>query len=380
MTNTGTTPVPYGEITLRYWLTVEDFAPLTNLSVYWAQLGTNKVKMKYVELGSPRQGALGYVEYSFDASAGSLAPGTNSGPIQSGIGKQNWTNFNESDDYSYANKSSFQPNSRITIYRNGLLVGGQEPATTAVVEQLKVYTQTNAGTPTNTLSTYLQLRNEGNRPVSFGEVSLRYYFTADGSQPLNFYLDYAWLGNANVQARFVKLSPPLANADTYLELRFPAGLGQLYPLSGTGNIQYRIAKSDWSPFSQSNDHSYLASSSFAENNRVVVYVGTQRVYGQEPGAGARQGAEVTDASLRVVVLGNPVRGPELDVEIDGASGEPVGLELRDGQGQVVSQKQVLAGEATGRHRLSVAGQPAGLLLLRVSTPTQVKVIKIIKAE
>lgn len=296
--NMGSAPLPYNELTLRYWLTAEQFAPMTNLPVYWAQLGTSKVKMKYVELPQPRQGAFGYVEYSFDASAGSLAPGVNSGPIQNGIGKQDWTPFNEADDYSYANNSTYTANARITAYRNGTLIWGSEPPSVTPVQSVKAYSESRNGPATNTISTYVQVRNEGNLPVSYSKLTVRYYFTSEGSQPLNFYLDYAQLGNSNVKGKLVRLTQPVAGADSYLELSF-ANLDKLSPLSSTNNIQYRIAKSDWSNFNQNDDHSYRPVGPLAENVKMTIYLDGQLIYGQVPsGAGGRQAAEGVEVRLK----------------------------------------------------------------------------------
>lgn len=379
--NDDTSPIPYGELTVRYWLTVEQFTPLTNMSVYYAQLGTNNVKMRYVALAQPRQGAFGYVEYSFDTSAGSLGAGSNSGPVQTGIGKQDWTNVNEADDYSYASNSNYTKNSRITAYRNGTLIWGTEPAGVASVQSLKPYTENKSGATTNAISTYLQLRNEGNVPVNYSDVKVRYYLTADGSQPLNFYLDYAVLGNSNVKGQFVRPNPPLANADTYLELSFTGSLGTMYPLSNTGTIQYRIAKQDWSNFNQSNDHSYQnGSNPMSENSRVVVYVAGTRVYGTEPGAAARLAAEEPDTQLRVVLLGNPVQNNEVKVEVSGAQGQTLRYVLTDLNGRLVSERFVEQAGAVERQTLSLSGQPARQLLLRVSTSTQAKTVKIARTD
>ncbi|QMW04931.1 cellulose binding domain-containing protein [Spirosoma foliorum] len=63
LANAGGQAIPYSEVTVRYWFTTEGQAPPTNLAVYYAQLGA--VSMSYVPLNQPRQGAFGYVEYSF---------------------------------------------------------------------------------------------------------------------------------------------------------------------------------------------------------------------------------------------------------------------------------------------------------------------------
>ncbi|CCH54837.1 Beta-mannanase/endoglucanase A Includes: RecName: Full=Mannan endo-1,4-beta-mannosidase A [Fibrisoma limi BUZ 3] len=380
LANEGATSIAYQDITLRYWLTVEEFSPLnTNLVIDWAQLGTGKIKMKYVELPQPRQGAIGYIEYSFDSSAGSLAGGANSGPIQSRIGKNDWTAFNEADDYSYAGTINYTKNNRITAYLAGQLVWGTEPTLVDPVQSLKVYAESKSSATTNSISTYVQLRNEGNVSVSYPKLTVRYWLTAEGTSPLNVYLDYAQLGVSNLKGKLVRLTTPVPGADSYLELSFLPTLGNLYPLSGTGNIQYRIAKSDWSNFNQSNDHSYQPSGPMAPNPKMTVYLDGALVYGTEPSApNARMASAEASSELKVVVLGNPILGNEVELEVGGADGQPIRLLLTDLQGHILAEKQVMGREAFERHQLSVAGQSAGIKLLRVSTPTQWQTVKLLK--
>ncbi|RYF55428.1 MAG: hypothetical protein EOO39_38010, partial [Cytophagaceae bacterium] len=110
LANASGQAIPYGELTVRYWLTSEGNALPTNLAVYYAKLGA--VNVKYVPLSQPRQGALGYVEYSFPGG-GSLPANGNSGPIENGIQKTDGSVFNESDDYSYqANYANYVANTR----------------------------------------------------------------------------------------------------------------------------------------------------------------------------------------------------------------------------------------------------------------------------
>ncbi|RAJ93002.1 Leucine-rich repeat (LRR) protein [Larkinella arboricola] len=393
LVNEGTAPIPYSEITLRYWLTVEDFAPLTNLTVYSAPLGTDKVRMKYVQLDQPRQGALGYVEYSFDASAGHLAAGASSGPIQSGIGKQNLTYLNESDDYSYSKNTSLTKTQKITLYLNGKLLGGQEPPTVSPVQKLKVASQNRSAATTNSINTYVKLYNEGNRPISYQYLTIVYWLTADSPAPLNFLLDYAWLGQANLKGKLVRIPNALEAADSYLEISFDAGLGQLYPFSNTGDIQYRLTKSDGSVFYQPGDYSYQSANSMLDNSRMSVYLDGVRVYGSEPpfpsspysppspaSPKARLAADESGQELKVTVLGNPIQGDDLVVEVEGAQGQPLRLLLTDLQGRIIGQHQVMGQSAKERHVLSVAGQSPGTLLLRVSTPTQFQTLKVIKVQ
>jgi hypothetical protein len=96
------------------------------------------------------------------------------------------------------------------------------------------------------------------------------------------------------------------------------------------------------------------------------------------GSGARSAAPELGPGLQVVVLGNPVTGQDVSVEVAGAEGQPLRLSLTNLQGQPVSEQVVERAGAVERQRLRVAGQPAGVLLLRVSTPHQTQTVKVLK--
>ncbi|WP_179030795.1 hypothetical protein [Paenibacillus kribbensis] len=50
------------------------------------------------------------------------------GVIQARINKNEWTNYNMADDYSYdPTKNEFADWSKVTLYQNDRLVWGQEP-------------------------------------------------------------------------------------------------------------------------------------------------------------------------------------------------------------------------------------------------------------
>ena len=388
LNNDGTSPVAYKNISIRYWLTVENFSSL-NTAINWAQLGINKVTSRYVPLGQPYAGAYGYIEYTFSADADSLASMSNSGPILSQISKADWTDFYQADDYSYASSGDYNKNSHITAYYNGMLVWGTEPAPVAPVQSLKAYSATrNIATTTSSISSILQLNNQGNTAVSYKDIILRYWFTADGSQPLLYQLDYAKMGSLGVTSKFVPLTYPLPTADTYLEVGF-AGADSLYPASSTDNLLQSIRKSDWSLFNQLNDYSYISASTLSENMHITIYLKGGLVYGTEPTASsvlasgtasASVAAEQQGGGLRVEVLGNPVSGNTVEIAVKGVQGKRLMLTLMDALGRIVSEQQVGHAGAEQRVSLPLGHSASQILYVRVSTDKEVKTVSVIKAK
>ena len=92
--------------------------------------------------------------------------------------------------------------------------------------------------------------------------------------------------------------------------------------------------------------------------------------------GGRQATPV-ESGWQVQVLGNPVVGNTVRVDVRGAEGQPLYLQLSDPLGHAVSERRVERAGAIEQQTLSLDQQPAGLLLLRVSTPTQSQTVKVI---
>jgi len=134
----------------------------------------------------------------------------------------------------------------------------------------------------NQIKPGIQLDNSGPAAVPLSRVTARYWFTRDGTTPtVNVWCDWAQVGCGTVTRRVVILPAARPGADAYLEVGF--GSGSLAPSSSTGQIQLRMAKPDWSAFSESNDHSFRANApGYATNARITVYVDGVRVSGTEP--------------------------------------------------------------------------------------------------
>jgi hypothetical protein len=147
----------------------------------------------------------------------------------------------------------------------------------APVLALEVLTQNHNCYPRgNTISTYLDV---GNQPVNYADLTVRYWFSPEGAASLSYAYDWAQVGASNVRGQLGQ-----QGTNTYFETSF--GLGQLAPLSSTGNIRYRLNKTDWSTFVEDNDWSYRAPWEYISNDHVTAYYQGKLVYGTEPGTPA----------------------------------------------------------------------------------------------
>ncbi|MFJ6662482.1 cellulose binding domain-containing protein [Streptomyces sp. NPDC091383] len=125
--NTGNSAVDLSKVTIRYYFTGDGGASGFSTSCDYAAVGCSNVTQKVVALSSPKSGADHYVEIGFTSGAGTLAAGANTGDIQSRINKSDWSNFSESDDYSYATNTAYADASKVTVYVGGTLASGIEP-------------------------------------------------------------------------------------------------------------------------------------------------------------------------------------------------------------------------------------------------------------
>jgi endoglucanase len=124
--NNGMTPIPLSEMTLRYWYTV-DSAQTQTAWVDFAAVGNGNVLLSFVAVTPARTNADFYLQVGFAAAAGSLAAGANTSNIQTRFHKDDFSVYNEANDYSYVASTSFMATTRVTAYRLGVLVYGTEP-------------------------------------------------------------------------------------------------------------------------------------------------------------------------------------------------------------------------------------------------------------
>lgn len=139
----------------------------------------------------------------------------------------------------------------------------------------------NASEVINGIMPRYKLTNTGTRSIKLSDVKIRYYYTIDGENSQTFWCDWSTIGSNNVTGSFVKMSQSSDDADYYLETGFTDEAGYLQP-NASIEVQNRFSKADWSNYTQTNDYSFVAGSSYSDNNKVTVYVAGALVAGLEP--------------------------------------------------------------------------------------------------
>ncbi|MEK3735555.1 X2-like carbohydrate binding domain-containing protein [Paenibacillus sp. FSL E2-0230] len=156
---------------------------------------------------------------------------------------------------------------------------------TSVAPTVALKVQMYNGTVTasgNTLNPKFKLVNTSTSAVALSDVKLRYYYTIDGEKAQSFFCDWSQAGSANVTGTFVKLPTAKADADYYLELGFSSAAGSL-AAGASIDIQVRVAKEDWSNYTQTGDYSFNAvDTNFVDWTKAPAYISGNLIWGSEP--------------------------------------------------------------------------------------------------
>ncbi|MES5824553.1 glycoside hydrolase family 6 protein [Streptomyces sp. RG80] len=217
-------------------------------------------------------GVTGYDVYRNDTRVGSPAAGTTY--TDTGLSAATAYSYTVRARDAAGNVSAASAALSVTTETGG---GGPDPA-----GGLKVAYKNNDSSATdNAIRPGLRIINTGSAALDLTGVTARYYFTRDdGSPTVNAYCDYAAVGCSNVKLRVVPLSTPVAGADAYLEVGFSAG--SLAAGRDTGDVQLRMAKSDWSAFNEVGDYSRTTATSYTDAPEIPGYLGTTLAWGAPP--------------------------------------------------------------------------------------------------
>lgn len=119
-------PIELSRIEMRYWLTAAaQDSRSQSVRAQWANSPSQNVHPGLVP-ASP-DGRQFYLRLTFDPSAGTIQPFSDSDEIQVELQAPARRNYIQSDDYSYSPNTTYQESTRITLYLDGVLIWGTEP-------------------------------------------------------------------------------------------------------------------------------------------------------------------------------------------------------------------------------------------------------------
>ena len=463
--NEGSTSISLSDLTIRYWYTKEGTSG-ENVHVDWAQVGSQNVITNIVQMSTPATGADHYLEVGFTSGAGSIPANGSSGQVQTRFHKSNWSNYNETDDYSFdMSFNTFQNWDKVTLYCNGQLTWGTEPggnpptndppnadfsltppsgqaplvvsfdassssdpngdplvyswdfgdghsgigsavnhtytvvgAFTAIltvddgnggtdthsasvtvnsgggggscdlVVQYRTNDNTQSSATDNHVRPHFRINNNGNTAIDLADVTLRYWYTKEGSSVESIHVDWAQVGKQNILTNTVQMGTPVTGADHYMEVGFKAAAGNI-PANGTsGPIQTRFHKSNWSNYNETDDHSFnMSFNTFQDWNNVTLYCNGQLAWGTEP-ANAQQitlppGGHTSASSDAAALHPTTLRGypnpfsDKLTVETNASE-----ILVFDSLGKLV--KRFAINNTNGQVELDLTNMPGGLYFLK----------------
>jgi hypothetical protein len=159
------------------------------------------------------------------------------------------------------------------------------PASAAQSVRLQ-YRTSAPGNTTAQAEPWLQLFNDGTTTIPLNQVKIRYYLK--GTETYRFACSWAVISCSTVTGHFV---PQSAGAQ-YLEVGFTTG--SLAPGATTRDLQLRFHRADWQSFTQGDDPSYGPQTSYADWNKIAVYVNGALAWGNPSGSDPDPDPDPTD--------------------------------------------------------------------------------------
>jgi hypothetical protein len=264
--NTGSTAI--SNFIYYYYLTADN-GKTPVVDTYWAP--GCAVSLENLGNGNYR------VIYNFNGTTlqpGQVFPGNDGNCI--GIHQPDWSPVNKTNDFSYIATSSFVENDHIAVYLNGRRIYGKEPFDNAA--SVIVYMKDEGISENYITKPRIKIKNIGSSAIS--NFIYYYYLTADNNKtPV---VDTYWAPGCVVSLENI------GNSNFRVVYNFNGTTlqpGQVFP-GNDGNV-IGIHQPDWTPVNKANDYSYIATSSFVENNHIPVYVNGTLIYGIPPNTDVR---------------------------------------------------------------------------------------------
>jgi len=131
----------------------------------------------------------------------------------------------------------------------------------------------------NQMTMVLSVQNTG-PTFALGDLTIRYWFTAEGVGPFSFNVDYATLTGQQNLAGSTQVTFGQEFGSDYAEIAFSSS--DTVDAGGVREIQLRMYGDGYPQLNQANDFSFLAGASDAPNPNITPYVSGEQVGGCVP--------------------------------------------------------------------------------------------------
>ena len=133
----------------------------------------------------------------------------------------------------------------------------------------------------------VRVANASAAPIALNTITLRYWYTVDGTGTQQPNCIGAALGCPAVSRAVTVVTPARPMADAYVQIGFVAAMldggTMLAPNTETGEIRISIAKTNAVSFNQANDYSFRSTgANYFDAPNITAYVGGTLVWGTEP--------------------------------------------------------------------------------------------------
>jgi hypothetical protein len=127
LVNNTSSAIPYSSLKIDYYFS-DPSNETYDFACAWAVVSCADLTGTVAPLATASTKADHYLQISFSAAAGSLAPGANSGDMELRMWRADWADINQANDYSYVGTdTSYTASNQVTAFQNGNLVWGVEP-------------------------------------------------------------------------------------------------------------------------------------------------------------------------------------------------------------------------------------------------------------
>ncbi len=151
---------------------------------------------------------------------------------------------------------------------------------------LTVRYRTGAPATTTVAKPWVEVINSSGRPVDLRDVTLRYYYTADGGSAYGSNCVQTSLGCSYITQTTDRAGRPAPHADHYLQIGFTAAAGSLAPGKSSEGIGLQLYRVDHKRLNQSDDRSFNAKdTTYTPSKLVTAYLDGALVWGEEPDGG-----------------------------------------------------------------------------------------------